>query len=129
MSQVDVLKAAADRGLTLRINGEKLRVLPAERLCPDFANTLHSHKTRLLALLVLPFVMVYSKALEEMLFFCEDDDTKAALFSAGADEWSIYTKRELRQLIAQNRIAPVSDVELRKLHEIKRTFDARITPQ
>ena len=61
MSPVDVLKAAADRGLTLRINGEKLRVLPAERLSPDFAETLRAHKPRLLSLLRLPFVMVFSE--------------------------------------------------------------------
>jgi hypothetical protein len=52
---------------------------------------------------------------------------KGALIQAGASEWSIYTKRELRQLIAQNRIAPISADELRKLHEIKRTFGVRLT--
>ena len=69
MSPVDVLKRAADHGLTLRINGEKLRVLPAERLSPDFAEVLKAHKPALLALLKLPFVMVYSETLEETLFF------------------------------------------------------------
>ena len=126
MSPVDVLKAAADRGLTLRINGEKLRVLPAEHLSPDFANTLRSYKPRLLSLLRLPFVMVYSEILEETIFFCEDEATKAALVETGAEEWSIYTKDELRVLVAQNRVAPLSPAELRKVHEIKRTFNGRI---
>ena len=127
MSPVDVLKAAADRGLTLRINGEKLRVLPAERLSPDFAEVLKAHKPALLALLKLPFVMVYSQILEETVFFCQDEATRAALVQAGASEWSIYTKDELRTLCEQNRVAPLSAAELRKVHEIKRTFSGRIS--
>src|SRR5262245_43826896 len=37
-----------------------------------------------------------------------------------------FTLAELQILVAQNRIAPLSDDELRKSHRIKRTFDARI---
>ena len=33
---------------------------------------------------------------------------------------------ELRILVAQNRVAPLTDAELRKLPDIKRTFGARI---
>ena len=40
--------------------------------------------------------MVYSQTLEETVFFCADEATKAALIEAGAEEWSIYTKDELR---------------------------------
>ena len=127
MSPADVLKAAADRGLTLRINGEKLRVLPAERLSPAFAETLREHKPRLLSLLRLPFVMLFSDSLGEIVFFCADEQTKTALQEAGADPWSIYTKDELRVLMAQNRVAPLSAAELRKVHEIKRTFSGRIS--
>ena len=54
-------------------------------LCPpEFVETLRAYKQRLLTLLQLPFVMVYSKALEEIILFCEDEDTKAALIEAGA---------------------------------------------
>jgi hypothetical protein len=127
MSPVDVLKTAGDHGLTLRINGEKLRVLPAERLSPDFAEVLKAHKPALLALLKLPFVQVYSEAVEEVMFFCQDEPTKAALVAAGAEEWSIYTKDELRTLSEQNRVAPLTAAELRRVHEIKRTFCGRIT--
>ena len=70
--------------------------------------------------------MVYSETLDETVFFCEDEDTKAALIEAGADEWSIYTKDELRILCEQNRVAPLSPDELRKVHEIKKTFSGRI---
>ena len=78
-------------------------------------------------LLTLPFVIVYSKALGEIIFFCHDDDTKAALVEAGASEWSIYTKNELRTLIAQNRAKPFLPDELCKLYSIKRAFSGRIS--
>jgi hypothetical protein len=53
--------------------------------------------------------------------------TRGALVQAGASEWSIYTRDELRTLYEQNRVAPLSPAELRKVHEIKRTFSRRIT--
>jgi hypothetical protein len=77
--------------------------------------------------LALPFVLVDSNAIGELLFFCEDDDTKAALMRAGADDTSIYTKAELSILVESNRIKPFSLNELAKLHEIKKTFKATIT--
>ena len=71
--------------------------------------------------------MVDSKALGAPLFFCDDEDTKAALVEAGAEPWSIYTRAELQTLCVQHRVAPLSPAELRKVHEIKRAFDGRIT--
>jgi hypothetical protein len=71
-------------------------------------------------------MMVYSKALGQTIFFCEDEDTREALINAGASEWGIYTRDEVRILCAQNRIAPLSATELRSFHKIKRTFNARI---
>ena len=125
---IALLQKAAEFGLKLGSKpGDVLTVQPGERCPPDFAATLKAHKWLLLRLLQLPFVMVYSERLGETVFFCEDDNTRAALIEAGVCEWSIYTKRELRTLIAQNRIAPLSNGELRKLHEIKRTFVARAT--
>ena len=85
-----------------------------------------AHKWRLLSSLRLPFVMVFSEALGEMIFFCENEPTKTARVEAGASEWSVYTRAELQILVAQNRVAPLSDDELRKVHQIKRTFGARI---
>jgi hypothetical protein len=81
----------------------------------------------LLALLKLPFVMVFSEILGETILFCEDEDTKGALVEAGASEWSIYTRDELQTLCVQNRLAPLSPAELRKVHEIKRTVSGRIS--
>jgi len=126
---IAVLQEADERGLKLEAHGDELYVIPGDRVSPDFARVLKAHKPALLALLQLPFVMVYSETLEETVFFCADEATKAALVQAGAEEWSIYTKDELRTLREQNRVAPLSPAELRKVHEIKRTFSARIASQ
>jgi hypothetical protein len=126
MTPIEALKAAAERGLTLSINGNKLRVTPGERLTAGFAQMLKEHKWHLLSILRCPFVMVYSEVLKETIFFAENEDTKDALVEAGADTWSIYTKDEVRVLVAQNRAEPFLPDELCKLHEIKRTFTGRI---
>jgi hypothetical protein len=51
---------------------------------------------------------------------------KPQIPEAGADGWSIYTKDELRVLVAHNRTEPFTPEELRKLHEAKRQFGATI---
>jgi hypothetical protein len=104
-----------------------LSVEPARLCSAEFAEVLKAHKPALLALLKLPFVMVFSQILEETVFFCQDEATRGALIEAGASEWSIYTKDELRTLSEQNRVAPLSPAELRRAHEIKRTFSRRIS--
>jgi hypothetical protein len=95
MSPVDVLHEAARRSLKLEAHGDELHVMPADRCTAAFVETLRDHKVQLLALLVLPFVLVDSKAGDEVLFFCKDD-TKDALVRAGVEPSSIYTKDELR---------------------------------
>ena len=122
---IDVFKQASDLGLRLKAVGCNLHVNPGRDCSQDFAETLREYKLGLLSLLQLPFVMLYSERIGETLFFRDDENTKAALVEAGASECSIYTKAELRTLCAQNRVAPISDAELRKLHDIKRTFNGR----
>jgi hypothetical protein len=125
----EVFAEAKKRGLKLSFEPPfTLVVNPANRCPADFVDTLTYHKPQLLALLRLPFVQVYSETLQETIFFAEDEDTKAALVEAGADEWSIYTKDELRVLTAQNRAKPFLPDELCKLHATKRTFHGRIAP-
>jgi hypothetical protein len=125
---IALLEKAAQLGLKLGREGRDiLTVEPPERCPPAFADTLKDHKWLLLDLLRLPFVMVYSKALEETVFYCQDEVSKGALVEAGADPWSIYTRAELRILCEANRVAPLSPAELRKVHEIKRTFSGRIS--
>ena len=125
---IALLQKATDLGLKLASEGRHtLTVEPAERCPLAFADTLKEYKWHLLALLRLPFVMVFSEALGEKIFFCEDEYTKEALVEAGASEWSVYTKDELRTLVAQNRARPFTDDELGKVHEIKRIFQGRIS--
>ena len=124
---IEVFQKAAELGLKLGFEPpDTLTLQPASRCPAEFAEALKAHKPALLALLRLPFVMVFSETLGETIFFCADEATKAALIEAGADCWSIYTRAELRTLCEANRIAPLSADELRKVHEIKRTFNGRI---
>ena len=122
-----LLQKAADLGLKVQPEGNNLRITPARLCSADFMDALRQQKKELLHLLQLPFVILYSERLGETVFFCEDEDTEAALVEAGASEWLIYTNAELQTLCVQNRVAPLSSTELRKLHEIKRTFQGRIT--
>ena len=129
MSAFDVLSQARKRGLTLTTNGDRLEVSPAYDCPRELVRTLQEYKPALVSLLASKertWIEFYSERLGETVFFCEDEETCDALIRAGASEWSIYTKAELRTLCAQNRVAPLSDDELRKVHELKRTFDARI---
>jgi hypothetical protein len=127
LTPIEVLKQAAGHGLKLEAHGDDLHVIPSDRAPSDFVLLLKAHKPQLLTLLRLPFVIVDSQILGETIFFAEDEDTRAALIEAGAEPWSIYTKDELRVLVAQNRVAPLTAAELRKVHEIKWAFDGRIT--
>ena len=129
LTTIEVLEKAAELGLKLGIEPpDTLTVQPVNRCPHDFMETLRSYKQRLLTLLALPFVMVRSQALDgEILFFCQDEQTRIALQEAGAEPWSVYTRDELKILCEQNRVAPLSPQELRKVHEIKRTFSGRIT--
>jgi hypothetical protein len=130
LTTIEVLGKAAELGLKLGFEPpDTLTVQPVNRCPHDFMETLRSYKPRLLTLLSLPFVVVRSKALDgEVLFFCENEDAKDALLTAGASEWATYTRDELRILVEQNRIAPLTNQELQKLHQIKRAFSATIAP-
>jgi hypothetical protein len=124
---IEVLTEAVELGLKLSFKPPFTLVVDPAKRCPgDFVDTLSQHKPDLLALLQLPFCMVWSEALQDTIYFCEDEATKTALVEAGADEWCIYTKDELRVLVAHNRTEPFTPSELRKLHEAKRQFNASV---
>jgi hypothetical protein len=129
MSPVQVLMRAAELGVKLGFEApDTLTFEPVERTPHDFVETLRAHKWRLLPLLQRnDFVLVDSKAVGDLLFFCQDEETKAALVADGAEEWRIYTRAELEVLVAQNRIAPISAADLCKLHEVRENFRAQIT--
>src|SRR4029450_5269385 len=128
MTPIHVLQKACDISLQLGFEPPDTLTVEPPRFCPaELAEALKAHKRGLLALLKLPFVPVFSQILQETLFFAENHGTRAALVEAGAAPWRIYTKDELRVLVTQNRVAPLSPAELRKVHEIKRAFSGRIT--
>jgi len=84
---IGILQRAADLGVKLAFEPPNtLTYEPIEKCPPAFLDTLKDHKWLLIDLLRLPFCMVYSKRLEETVFFCEDEDTKAALVHIGSDE-------------------------------------------
>jgi hypothetical protein len=113
MTPIQALQKACDISLKLGFEPpDTLAVKPANRCPKDFVPVLKAHKPAPLALLRLPFVMVFSQTLGETVFFCQDQATKAALVEAGADSFSIYTRAELQVLVAQNRVAPLSPAEL-----------------
>src|SRR5438128_66218 len=98
MTAFDVLSESHQRGVTVwaKDNG-KLGFKP-ERLCsPELREKLSAHKPQLLALLQtkgITWIEVFSERIGETIFFCKDEETKAALVDAGASERSIYTKAE-----------------------------------
>ena len=129
MTALEVLSKARVRGLSISARGDQLAVGPNRLLPPDFKGKLCEFKPALLPLLQtkgVTWIEVYSERLGEDVLFCQDEDTKTMLIEAGADHWGIYTRAELQSLVGQNRVAPLSDNELRKVHQIKRTFGARI---
>ena len=85
LAAIELQQDAAERGLKLEAHGDDLHVIPGDRVPAEFAEVLKAHKPALLALLKLPFVMVYSQTLEETVFFCQDEATRGALIEAGAD--------------------------------------------
>jgi hypothetical protein len=129
MTTLEVLSEAQERGLSLIPCGDRLAVGPNELLTPDLVRVLREFKPALLPLLQtkgLTWTEFYPQALQGTIFFCADEQTRLALVEAGADEWRIYTKAELAVLDRKNRIAPFTRDELKKVHDLKRTFNARI---
>ena len=130
MTTLEVLSEARERGLVLTPRGDQLAVGPNRLLSPDFSAKLREFKPALLSLLQtkgITWIEVHSERLGEDLLFCRDEETKATLIEAGAEPWSVYTRDELQILVAQNRAAPLSDDELRKVHRIKGTFGASLS--
>jgi len=127
---IQVLQKASELGLRLGFEPPNTLTFQLAEKCPkDFVHLLREHKPWLLVLLRQLFVMVYSKALEEIVFFCEDEDTRTMLVEACAEPFSIYMRAELEVLVEANRVGPLTNAQLRKLHEIKRTFDAKIADE
>ena len=129
MTALEVLSEARERGLVLSARGDQLAVAPNRLLSPDFSAKLREFKPALLPLLQTKgttWIEVHSERLGEDLLFCADEDTKTTLIEAGAEPWSVYTRAELQTLVAKNRVAPLSEDDLKKVHTLKRAFNAKI---
>jgi hypothetical protein len=123
-SSFDVLLEAVERGLTVSVRGDRLAVRPDSALTRDLVDMLRAHKPELLRLLNLPFLIVQSEVLNDIVVFASDDQTKEKLVAAGGEPGIIYTRSELALLVKRR----VSADELQKLHEAKRGFHGTITP-
>ena len=127
LTPIAALLTAVELGIKLGFEPPSTLTFSPARKAPKYlVDGLRRFKPQLLALLQMGFVLVASKTVGEILFFCEDEPTKERLMWHGAEESSIYTRAELRILCEQNRVAPLSPDELIKVHEIKRTFHGRI---
>jgi hypothetical protein len=103
LTTIQVLQEASGFGVKLGVEPpDTLTVEPVERCPKDFVPVLKARKSALLALLRLPFVMVFSEILGEMLFFAEDEDTRAALVEAGVEP----SRQGLSLSAATSQIAP-----------------------
>jgi hypothetical protein len=70
---IEVFQKAAEVGLKLGVEAQDTLTLQPARLCSaEFAEVLKASKPALLALLKLPFVMVFRQILGDTIFFCED---------------------------------------------------------
>jgi hypothetical protein len=119
---VDVLLAVAGCGGKLGITGDRLRMLlPAD--CPsELKPAIRQHKSALLELLQLNFLVVRSDTLNGIIFWTPDEATKECLVTNGADRGSIYTASELKQLVYRR----VTVGELPLLHAAKRRFGGKL---
>lgn len=119
---VDVLVAVAGVGGRLGIADDRLRMLLPADCPPELKGAIRQHKSTLLELLRLVFLVVRSDTLNATVFWTPDEATKASLAAAGADLGSIYTASELEQLV--NRRVTVGDLPL--IHAAKKRFKGKL---
>jgi hypothetical protein len=122
---VEILLSVAATGGWLRIVHGQLRMALPVNCPPDLKAAIRQHKPALLKLMRLTFLLVSSRVLDDaIVLFVPDDATKDSLVAAGADRNAIYTRDELIVLVARK----VTFQELRLIHEAKRQFNGKLTP-
>jgi hypothetical protein len=122
-----VMLKAFDLGLHMEAQDGKLLVWPDALLTPGMRSELTRWKWRIMYLLAIRFVIVYSETLGRTVFFAEDESAKDALIVAGAEEPSIYTLEEIEHLAKANRESAITGKELCLLSEAKTVFNGRFT--
>jgi len=119
---------AIDAGLWLRREeGDILRAGPEALLSERMKRELIRRKYHIMGLLVMRFLIVYSKTLEATIFFAEDELVRNILIEAGAEPGSIYSLNEVAALSKANLQSVISAKELCVLHQAKETFNGRFT--
>jgi hypothetical protein len=119
---VELLLTIAKIGGRITSAGERLRMLLPAECPPELKNDIRWHKSALLKLMGLTFLIVRSSVLSTTVFFVADEATKQSLTLAGAKSGSIYTRAELGTLVAR-RTTPK---ELRLIHAGKQQFNGEV---
>jgi hypothetical protein len=83
---------------------------------------IRQHKSALLELLRLDFLVVQFDTLNATVFWTPNEATKESLAAAGADLGSIYTVSELEQLVHRR----VTTNELPLIHAAKQRFSGNL---
>jgi hypothetical protein len=120
---VDVFLAVAGIGGRLGVADDRLRMLLPADCPPELKGAIRQHKSALLELLRLDFLVVRSDTLDATVFWTPDEASKEALAAAGAEQGSIYTASELEQLVRRR----VTVGELPLLHAAKKRFNGKLT--
>jgi hypothetical protein len=119
---VEVLLRVAAIDGRLGVAGDKLRMLLPNDCASDLKDAIRQHKSVLLEVLQLTFVVVQSGALSATVFFVPDEATKEKLVTAGAEQGSIYSAAELEELIR----CRVTGAELPLIHSAKHEFNGQV---
>ncbi len=120
---VEILLAVAGAGGRLGIADDRLRMLLPANCPPELKGAIREHKSALLELLRLEFLVIRSDTLNDMVFWTPDEATKESLAAAGAELGSIYTAAELEQLVNRR----VTAGELPLVHAAKQRFRGKVT--
>lgn len=119
---VDVFLAVDGVGGRLGIARDRLRMLLPADCPPELKDSIRQHKSALLDLLRLNFLVVRSDTLNATMLWTPDEATKESLATAGADLGSIYTAAELEQLVHHR----VTVGELPLIHAAKKRFNGKL---
>jgi len=122
MNPVEVLIAVDSLGGQLGIAGDKLRMLVPANCPQELKAAIRQHKSTLLNLVRLKFLVARSGVLNATVFFVPDDATKASLVFAGANGGNIYTRSELVALV-RRRVTPT---ELQRIYAVRQIFKGSV---
>jgi hypothetical protein len=119
-----LLNVRANGGDLSIATGDQLRVRLPVDCSSKLKREIREQKAALLLLLGAKFLVVWSRLLNEIVFFVADDETKTLFVVYGAAPGSIYTRDELAALVQRK----VTSDELTRIHAAKQQFNATVAP-